>query len=191
MEDNQRLEFLGDAALGLMAADHLYREQPSANEGDMTKLRSLITSTKALATLALRIDLGFFLRLGKGEQISGGRQRPSILADAMEAVIGAAYLDGGLRAVRIIFATLFRPMLSELDADPAIENPKGALQERAQRTLGQNPRYIVTEEIGPAHQRMYTVEVRLGEKAVGIGRGTNKRDAETEAAVNALANRIL
>ena len=185
-EDNQRLEFLGDAVLGLMAADHLYRNQPGATEGDMTKLRSLITSTKALATLAQSINLGSFLRLGKGELTSGGRQRPSILADAMEAVIGAAYLDGGLRAVQIVFATLFRPLLSEMEADPIVENPKGTLQERAQRTMGLNPRYVVTEETGPAHQRWYTVEVRLGDQAVGQGHGANKRMAETAAAVDAL-----
>jgi ribonuclease-3 len=187
--DNQRLEFLGDAVLGLMAAAHLYAEQPDATEGDMTKLRSLITSTKALAAVAQRVDLGAYLLLGKGEQMTGGRQRPSILADAMEAVIGAAYLDGGLRAVRSIFRTLFHPMLTELASTQGIENPKGDLQEWAQRTHGKNPRYVVTHEEGLAHQRLYTVEARLGDHSLGRGCGTNKREAESAAALDALSNR--
>ena len=185
--DNQRMEFLGDAALGLAAAALLFQEQPRADEGDMTKLRSLITSTKALATVAQRVDLGSFIMLGKGELMTGGRQRPSILADALEAVIGAAYIDGGPRAVRAIFRTLFLPMLRELEEAREIENPKGLLQEWAQRERNQNPRYNVVHEEGPAHQRTYTVDVRLGEDVLGRGVGSNKRDAESAAALDALA----
>ena len=144
--DNQRLEFLGDAALGLASAGVLYEQDPHANEGDMTKLRSLITSTKALAEVALGIGLGDYLRLGRGELISGGRQRVSICADAMEAVIGAAYLDGGMRAVQAIFRTLFLPRLADLGRTTALENPKGLLQERAQRDQGLNPSYRVAGE---------------------------------------------
>lgn len=185
--DNQRLEFLGDAALGLAAAAVLFGGQPSSTEGDMTQLRSLLTSTKALAAVACRIDLGSYLRLGKGEQMTGGRQRSSILADALEAVIGAAYIDGGLRAVRSIFNTLFLPMLVELNEGAAVENPKGRLQEWAQRMEGVNPAYRVIRSDGPAHQRTYTVEVYLKGRVLGRGIGTNKREAETEAALDALA----
>ena len=187
--DNQRLEFLGDAALGLAAAALLYGNRPDFNEGDMTKLRSLLTSTKALAAVATRIDLGSFLRLGKGELMTGGRQRPSILADALEAVIGAAYLDGGQRAVQAIFRSLFIPMLNELETTREIENPKGVLQEWAQRERGHNPRYQTVQEEGPAHQRIYTVEVTVGAEPMGRGLGPNKRDAESAAALDALKNK--
>jgi ribonuclease-3 len=185
-EDNQRLEFLGDAALSLAAALVLFEARPDANEGEMTKMRSLLTSTKALAAVATRIELGAFLHLGKGEESSGGRNRTSVLADALEAVIGAAYVDGGARAVQAIFRTLFLPMLRELEATEEIENPKGVLQEWAQRTRNLNPRYKVVNEEGPAHQRAYTVSVWVGEQELGTGMGPNKREAETAAALSAL-----
>lgn len=185
-EDNQRLEFLGDAALSLAAALVLFEARPDANEGEMTKMRSLLTSTKALAIVAARIDLGVFLHLGKGEESSGGRNRTSVLADALEAVIGAAYIDGGARAVQAIFRTLFLPMLRELEATEEIENPKGVMQEWAQRTRNLNPRYKVVNEEGPAHQRVYTVSVWVGEQELGTGMGPNKREAETAAALSAL-----
>lgn len=188
LEDNQRLEFLGDAVLGLLAASHLYKEQPLASEGEMTKLRSMITSTKALASIAAQVDLGSYLRLGRGELISGGRSRTSILADAMEAVIGAAYLDGGMRAVRGIFRKLFKPVLSKIASSSAIENPKGVLQELAQRCCGENPRYVLVSETGPAHQRIYTTNVCIGDKIAGSGTGANKRESEIEAALDALNN---
>lgn len=185
-EDNQRLEFLGDAALSLAAALVLFEARPDANEGEMTKMRSLLTSTKALAAVATRIELGAFLHLGKGEESSGGRNRTSVLADALEAVIGAAYVDGGARAVQAIFRTLFLPMLRDLEATEEIENPKGVLQEWAQRTRNLNPRYKVVNEEGPAHQRTYTVSVWVGEQELGTGMGPNKREAETAAALSAL-----
>lgn len=184
--DNQRLEFLGDAALGLAAASVLFEVHPDANEGDMTKVRSMLTNTKALAAVAQRIDLGSHLLLGKGELGSGGRQRASILADALEAVIGAAYVDGGARAVRAIFRKLFLPVLHELETTPEIENPKGLLQELAQRELATNPHYVVVQEEGPAHQRIYTVAALVGQRELGRGVGPNKRDAESAAALAAL-----
>ncbi len=189
--DNQRMEFLGDAALSLAAAEVLYGKDPDANEGDMTKLRSLMTSTKALATVAQRIELGTFLRLGKGEHQNGGRQRTSILADALEAVIGAAYLDGGPRAVQAIFRTLFIPLLDELRQGDQLENPKALLQAWAQRTCGQNPAYRVLKESGPAHRRRYLVQALVDGEVVGRGEGANKRDAETAAAQHALKDRFL
>ncbi len=184
--DNQRLEFLGDAALGLAAAAVLFEVHPEANEGDMTKVRSMLTSTKALAAVAQRLDLGSHLLLGKGELNSGGRQRVSILADALEAVIGAAYVDGGNRAVQAIFRKLFLPVLHDLESTPEIENPKGLLQELAQRVLNTNPHYQVVLEEGPAHQRIYTVAVLVGAREMGRGTGPNKRDAESAAALDAL-----
>jgi ribonuclease-3 len=184
--DNQRLEFLGDAALGLAAAEALYERHPDAPEGDLTRLRSLVTSTKGLARIASRIQLGVYLRLGRGELNSGGRERPSILADALEAVLGAAYLDGGMRAVRRIFRHLFLADLPTSGGHGWTENPKGRLQEWAQGQGAGNPRYVVVHEEGPPHQRQYTVEARLQDKVIGVGRGSNKRDAETAAAAKAL-----
>lgn len=189
LSDNQRLEFLGDAALGLVCAAMLYKAYPGAPEGDLTKLRSLLTSTKALADVAARVGLGAYLKLGKGELMSGGRERPTILADALEAVIGAAYLDGGLRAVERIGRALFDPGIRDLRQAVSTDNPKGELQEWAQARNAGNPRYVVTREQGPPHQRIYTVDVRIGNTVAGTGRGPNKRDAETQAAVDALARR--
>ena len=184
--DNQRMEFLGDAALGLVAAARLFESNPSAAEGTLTKMRSLITSTKALAEVAQRIDLGAHLRLGRGEERGGGRIRASILADAFEAVLGAAYLDGGVKAVEKIFRTLFSPGLEATASVHRRENPKGALQEWSQRGGTGMPHYHVIHEEGPPHQRIYTVEVRVAGEVRGTGAGPTKRDAETQAAIQAL-----
>lgn len=184
--DNQRLEFLGDAALGLAAAVWLYREQPGSTEGDLTQVRSQITSTKALAAIANTIRLGEHLYLGKGESNSGGRERPSILADALEAVIGAAFLDGGHRAVMRIFRTIFLPALRAVEASNEVENPKGELQSWAQRAGGGPLQYHIVSERGPAHQRWYIIDVLHRDRALGRGEGANKRDAGIAAARAAL-----
>ncbi|HMP74963.1 MAG TPA: ribonuclease III [Kiritimatiellia bacterium] len=184
--DNQRLEFLGDAALGLVSADVLYETNPAAAEGELTKMRSLVSSTKALAETARAVNLGAYLKLGRGEDVGGGRIRPTILADALEAVIGAAYRDGGLRAVQRIFARLFEARLLESQRSPWHENPKGELQEWAQRKGCGTPRYAAVGEEGPPHQRVFTVEVRVADQPMGTGRGATKREAETNAAAHAL-----
>lgn len=186
--DNQRLEFLGDAALGLAAAEALYERHPNAPEGDLTRLRSAVTSTKALARIAARIKLGDFIRLGRGELNSGGRERPTILADALEAVVGAAFLHGGMRAVRKIFRHLFVDELPGPEGQRWSENPKGRLQEWSQARGTGNPRYVVISEQGPPHRRTYAVEVRLQDETVATGHGPNKRDAESHAAAEALRN---
>jgi len=183
--DNQRLEFLGDAVLGLIVADHLYAAHAGADEGALTKLRSSLTNTRALARLAQGLDLGRHLRLGHGEVQSGGAHRGSTLADALEAILGAAFRDGGLRAVQKIFRHLFPPLLAA-PAQAWTENPKGALQELFQEAWKANPEYCVTQESGPAHARTYTVEVRRGDKVLGVGAGASKRTAEMEAARRAL-----
>lgn len=185
-DHNQRLEFLGDAALGLVAAAALYRTNPDATEGELTHIRSLISSTKALAELAQRADLGSYLRLGRGEELGGGRIRPSILADALEAVIGAAYLDGGVKAVEKIFNALFSPLLNETASARWLTNPKGALQEWTQREGVPSPRYRVLRMEGPPHAPVFTVEVAVDGKPLAEGSGPSKRSAEAEAALNAL-----
>ncbi|MBW7909107.1 MAG: ribonuclease III [Kiritimatiellae bacterium] len=184
--DNQRLEFLGDAALGLVTAAVLYEANPDLAEGELTKMRSLLSSTKALAQMAQEVGLGPFLRLGHGEEISGGRERASILADALEAVIGAAYQDGDLKAVSRIFKKVFVPHIPTAEEGATMENPKGLLQEYAQRSGNGIPRYILTKEEGPAHQKSFTIEVYIKDELLGVGTGNTKRDAQVQAAVHAL-----
>jgi ribonuclease III len=185
-EDNQRLEFLGDAVLGLLAAHWLYANVAEFDEGDMTRVRSRVTSTDALAEIAASFDLGSFLLLGKGEQMSGGQDRKSTLADAMEAVVGAAYLDGGLKSVSRVFTTLFLPAVNsclEAGLDP---NPKGHLQQILQRERHCQPEYRVIKTTGPAHEKTFRVEVRAGKEVLGKGSGASRKDAEKEAAQAAL-----
>lgn len=180
--DNQRLEFLGDAVLGLVAASHLYKTYPDLQEGELTKLRSHLTSSANLARVAEEIRLGEFLRLGRGEHQTGGQTRASNLTDALESVIGAAYLDGGLRAARKIFANI---LMRSLDAPTEIhaqDNPKGRLQELVQQRWRLTPKYRLLSETGPSHNRIYTVQVLIRGHAFGSGTGNNKRAAEMEAA---------
>jgi ribonuclease-3 len=184
--DNQRLEFLGDAALGLLAGAYLFDHFPDFREGDMTRVRSQLTNTRTLARIADSIDLGAFLRLGRGELQTGGQKRSSNLSDSLEAVIGAAFVDGGLKAVNKIFHKLFVP---EVDAEVRNiwgQNPKGALQEISQRRWKASPRYRTSKEEGPAHERLFTVEALVNGQVVGTGQGLNKREAEMEAARQAL-----
>ncbi|MCX6995831.1 MAG: ribonuclease III [Kiritimatiellaeota bacterium] len=183
--DNQRLEFLGDAVLGLVVADHLFAVHATADEGALTDLRSSITNTRALARVAQAIALGQHLRLGHGEQQSGGARRTTTLADALEAVLGAAFRDGGLKAVQKIFRHLFQPLF-EQPAPAWAGNPKGALQELFQKSWKSNPVYRVTRESGPAHERTYTMDVLRGAEVIGTGTGVSKRAAAVEAARHAL-----
>lgn len=187
IEDNQRLEFLGDAALSLVAGDYLFRNFPELREGEMTMLRSRLTSGKALANIGQNIQLGDWLQLGKGEQKSGGHRRPSNITDAFEAVIGAAYLDGGIRAVTRIFNRLFLSLMEGVEsADQYEDNPKGRFQEIVQRKWRTNPHYRVVKQSGPAHARTFFVQAEINATAVGSGRGSCKRDAEQNAAQDAI-----
>ena len=187
IEDNQRLEFLGDAALTLVTGEYLYKNFPKLQEGDMTMLRSRLASCKALAQIGQNIQLGDWLQLGKSELRSGGHKRPSNIADALEAVIGAAYLDRGLPAVMRIFKKLFLALLDGIDsADEFEDNPKGRLQEFVQRRWRANPHYRVIRQVGPAHKRVFDVSVTVNETALGNGHGLSKREAEQNAARDAL-----
>ena len=140
-DDNQRLEYLGDAALSLIAAEYIFKTRPDAREGDMSKMRSRLTQDRTLARIGANIGIKDFIRLGRGEEMSGGAGRASNLADAVEAIIGAAWIDGGTRAVYRIFNTIFLPELTELQKMPIKINPKGALQEYAQRHGFDIPEY--------------------------------------------------
>jgi ribonuclease III len=185
-EDNQRLEFLGDAVLGLVTASHLYMAHRDHDEGGLTDLRSSLTSGKALAQIGRGIELGDHVRMGRGEEQSGGRYRPSLVADALEAVIGAAYLDGGMKAVEKIFRTLFAPLLEAGARQGGLENPKGRLQELSQNRYHREPVYHCVREEGPPHHRMYVVEVVVNGAPKGQGTASSRRVAEAEAARQAV-----
>jgi len=184
--DNQRLEFLGDAVLSLVSAAYLFGAHKDRDEGFLTALRSQTTSGKALAEIASGIELGNYIKMGKGEQRSGGHQRASNLADALESILGAAYLDGGVKAVNKIFKKVFIPEIDSLSGDVWAGNPKGELQEFTQRRWKYSPQYRVAEREGPAHQVTFVVEVLLPDKSRVKGRGPNKQDAEADAAAKAL-----
>lgn len=185
-EDNQRMEFLGDAVLGLVVADHLYRLHGREDEGTLTDLRSRLTSGKALAVLARQVSLGDHMKLGRGEEQGGGRSREALLADAFEAVLGAAYLDGGLKAADKIISKLVLPIVGGMEIEDWAENPKGKLQDLAQRRHGRGPEYSTVSEEGPAHQKTFVVEAVVGGRALGRGTGSSRRAAETMAAAEAV-----
>ena len=183
---NQRLEFLGDAVLGAVAAEWLVAHQPGWREGPLTKVRSRLTNAAALARVARRLELGACLRLGRGEERSGGRGKETLLADALEAVLGALWLDGGVEAVRAAFAKWFAEEIAAAMEAGGDDNPKGELQERLQRGRQDGPRYEIEAEHGPAHARWFKVAVHGGGRRLGGGEGASKQAAETAAARDAL-----
>jgi ribonuclease-3 len=185
---NERLEFLGDAVLGMVSADLLFRVLPTASEGDLSEHRSALVRASALAGFARSIGLGAYLRLGRSEETTGGRDRSVLLAAAFEAVIGSLYLDGGLQAVVCFVEPLLRADLAALLTRPRLKDDKSLLQELAQGRLGVTPRYRVATESGPSHERTFEVEVLFGELVLGRGSGRNKREAEQAAAAAALAD---
>jgi ribonuclease-3 len=184
-DDNQRLEYLGDAVLSLICAEYLFNNNPDAREGDMSQLRSRLTEDRKLSLIGESIGIGKFLRLGHGEEKNGGAGRASNLADAVEAVIGAAWIDGGARAVNKIFRKVFIPELDELHRAEVNSNPKGDLQEYAQSHDFGIPVYETIETAGPEHDRIFTVEVTACGKTWKASAGS-KREAEREAAMKAL-----
>ena len=190
LPDNQRLEFLGDAVLQLLLSELLYKRYRNADEGMLTKVRAQFVSTKALAQVARRLNLGGFLLMGRGEESHGGRERDSSLADALEAIIGAIFLDGGLEAAQILAQKLFAKDLENLGATPADQNPKGQLQEMLQAISPQSPSYRIVEESGPDHSKSFVAVVAWGGQELGRGLGRSKKEAEVEAAKAALAGSI-
>ncbi len=178
---NERLEFLGDAVLGLVIADHLFGVESAMPEGDLAMARAAVVSTEALAQVATGLGLGRYLRLGKGEDATGGRAKRSILADAMEAVIGAVYLDGGLDGARRLLLPLVADRLAGAVAGPGETDHKTRLQEASARRYGQVPRYEVSGS-GPDHDRRFAAVVRIGGAQRGHGVGKSKKEAEQAAA---------
>ena len=184
--ENQRLEFLGDAILGAVSAEWLVARRSDWREGTLTKVRSRLTNAAALARVARRLGLGDLLRLGRGEERGGGREKGALLADALEALIGALWLDGGPGPVRRLFEAEFADEIAEAVEAGGDDNPKGDLQERMQREWKESPRYETVEESGPAHARRFAVAVFRGEERLGEGVGDSKREAEMNAARQAL-----
>ncbi|MDY2862169.1 MAG: ribonuclease III [Oscillospiraceae bacterium] len=178
---NERLEFLGDAVLQLITSEKLFKENPNMPEGKMSKQRAALVCEDALAGYAHEINLGDYLNLGKGEETTGGRKRPSILSDAFEAVIGAIFLDGGMEPAK-------KFVLHFVDAAHlSLQDYKTLLQEIIQQNPGEKLSYVVTDESGPDHDKQFTMEVHLNSNVIGKGTGKSKKHAEQAAAKEALA----
>jgi len=196
-EDNERLEFLGDAVLGLVVAEAMYEAHPEWREGELTRVRAQLVSRKHLAEVAMAIGLGAYLRLSKGEERGGLRNRSTVLSNSMEAVLGALFLDGGLEPVRAftrrhVMGEAAEQLAQELQAGAALGNYKSALQEYLQATRAGTPVYRVKGESGPDHRKKFLVEVRLNSgdgqpsRALTGGKGSTKKLAEQDAARRAL-----
>ena len=187
--DNQRLEFLGDAVLKLIFTEWLFDHFPKFSEGQLTKMRSGLVSRDGLKLHAERLGLGVHLMMGRGEEISGGRERSSALADAYEALIGAIYLDSDYVTARRIVLTEAREDIETLEVDPPDQNPKGQLQEVLQAISPVSPVYPILSAVGPEHQKDFVARVTWNGIELGEGTGRSKKDAETAAARDALLKR--
>lgn len=189
--DNQRLEFLGDAVLGLCVTQLLMERFPNADEGELSRMRATLVNADALSAWARSIELGSILRLGRGAQAAGERDRTNVLADAVEALMGAVYLDRGLPAAQALVHAVIEEPLSRLTEGPRMSrDPKSELQERVQASGGASPRYRIVNIDGPPHDRAFTVVVEIGESIGGEGRGRSKKLAEQEAARAALVRLV-
>ena len=183
---NERLEFLGDSVLGMVVADHLYRTHPDMPEGELTRTRAALVCEDSLVEVAAQLELGQYLKLGRGEDAGGGRKRPSIQADAVEAVIAAVYLDGGIGSARKPI-TNFILTNNEREQEGAVRDFKTALQELVQRESGRVLSYRLMGESGPDHAKVFSVEVDLNGRPIGAGEGRSKKEAEQNAAKAAMA----
>ena len=187
LSSNERLEFLGDSVLGFVAAEYLFAGHPDLPEGDLTRIRAALVCEQSLYEVASKLELGRYLKLGRGEEAGGGRQRTSILADATEAVFAAVYLDGGIQAA----SALIHRVLLNAERESAVEERrrdyKTALQELVQRQADQILSYRMVGEHGPDHAKVFSAEVLLNGKSIGSGSGHSKKEAEQSAARSALA----
>ena len=186
IQHNQRLEFLGDAVLQLILTRELYRNFPAFGEGPLTKARAKLVNRRSLAEKGRSLGLGNYLILSRGEEMHGGRDRPSTLADAFEAVLGAIFIDGGFDAASGFLSSLFQDALGELSVIPILENPKGELQEFLQARSTEAPEYRVVSASGPDHDRVFECTVHHAGVELARGAGKSKKAAESEAALAAL-----
>ena len=187
VSDNQRLEFLGDAVINLAISHLLMETFPEMKEGDLSKYRASLVSENGLYYIARELKLGDYLLLGKGEERTNGRKKPSILTDALEALIGAIYLDGGFTNTLRVIGKIFIPLLNEIGLDKPINDFKTGLQEYSQETFQATPEYRLEKETGPDHNKTFYVAVYLKGNVMGKGKGKTKKEAEQKAAKEALA----
>lgn len=181
--DNERLEFLGDSVLGFITAEYLFSNHRDFPEGELTKLRAYAVCETSLYSYAQEIELGKYLKLGKGEERTGGRERPSVLSDAFEAVIAAIYLDGGIDEAKKF---VLRFVVPYVEAKPTFKDYKTALQEVVQQNHGEALEYVLVSESGPDHNKRFEIEVHLNSNVLGRGVGGSKKKAEQNAAKEAL-----
>jgi len=188
---NERLEFLGDAVLELVISQWVFRQYPDIPEGGLTRIRAEVVSEKGLAEIARELDLGQGLLLGRGEERSGGREKPSLLADALEALLGAIFLDGGFAAACQVVERRFAAAIKKSALLRYGSDYKTCLQERLQACYNQLPEYVMTQVSGPDHDRVFSMEVRFSGKLLGKGSGSSKKSAEQKAAAAALDHPLL
>lgn len=184
--DNERLEYLGDSVLALVVNEYLFKRFEKYPEGDLAKIKSAVVSEATLFKVARELNLGSFLLMGKGEELSGGRARPSILANSLEAVIGALYLDSGLKDCKKLVLSLLKSDIERIDSMESYRDPKTTLQEYVQKKYRERPLYEIIAESGPDHQKQFTVRLVVAGKSIAEGTGASKRGAEMEAARKAL-----
>jgi ribonuclease-3 len=184
-DHNERLEFLGDAILGAVVTDLIYTRYPELNEGEMARLRASVVNTQALAEIARSLSIGTHIKLGRGEEASGGREKPSLLANAFEALVGAAYIEGGLDRARAVLVPLFEPEIAGRVEGGGRYDAKTHLQEIVVRDHGGFPAYRVASS-GPDHDKRFTAHVFVGAELYGVGDGRSKKEAEQNAARRAL-----
>jgi ribonuclease III len=180
--DNERLEFLGDAVLELTVSDMLMRIFPNHAEGQLSKLRSSVVNEQPLSELARKFGIGDYLLLGKGEEGSGGRMKPSLLANAFESIIAAMFLDGGFERTAAFVGRLFEPLIKEGNLSAVYKDYKTAAQEITQVLFREMPRYVVISETGPDHDKRFEISLMIGERVISTGWGKSKKDAEQQAA---------
>jgi ribonuclease-3 len=187
VSDNQRLEFLGDAVINLAISHLLMESFPEMKEGDLSKYRASLVSENGLYHIACELKLGDYLLLGRGEERTNGRKKPSILTDALEALIGAIYLDGGFTNTLRVIGKIFSPLLNKIGLDKPINDFKSVLQENSQETFQSTPDYRLEKETGPDHNKTFYAAVYLKGNVMGRGEGKSKKEAEQKAAKEALA----
>jgi ribonuclease-3 len=182
LNDNERLEFLGDAVLDLAISHILMEKFTDLNEGDLSKYRATVVNESSLCKVAKGLDLGEYILLGKGEELTNGREKPSILANTMEAVLGALYLDTGFEKTRDIISLLFAPLINSIKSKKSSNDHKSMLQEYTQNHLKILPEYLLVDESGLPHNKTFKVAVKIGEALLAEGTGKSKKEAEQKAA---------
>jgi ribonuclease-3 len=181
-QNNERLEFLGDSVLGMVVSEYLYATLPDQPEGELARIKSFVVSEASLSEISKKLRVDNFILIGKGEEYSGGRSKKAILADALEAIIGAYYLDSGFMTARKFVHRILIPEINKVLEDRHAKDYKTLLQEHVQKQMRTYPRYKVVQKTGPDHDRTFTIEVMIGDRSYGSGRGKNKKEAEQEAA---------